>query len=791
MRAILDRLLASRDFRSGEFTVQEIPAQPAQHADYPAFVPAALTAALRERGIARPYAHQAEAWEAAHRGENVVVVTPTASGKTLCYNVPVLTRLLSQPEARAIYLFPTKALANDQMTELHDLIMTMGREIKTHTFDGDTPADARKAIREVGNVIVTNPDMLHQGILPHHTKWMRLFENLDYVVIDELHTYRGVFGSHLANVLRRLKRIAAFYGRKPQFIACSATIANPREHAEALVEAPFHLVGESGAPRGAKTFILYNPPVVNAELGIRKGALSQARRIARRFINKRVQTIVFTTSRQSVEVLTKYLKDIFEDRLRRPGSIRGYRGGYLPNLRREIEQGLRDGTVTGVVSTNALELGIDIGQLEVCVIAGYPGTIASTLQQAGRAGRRQGHSAVFLVARSNPLDQFIVTNPDFLFGSDPERALIEANNVLILMGHLKCAAFELPFKRGEGFGKVPVNDTEAVLDYLHEQTVLSRTTTGWHWMSDAYPADQVSLRSVSAENFVVIDTTAPSERVIAEVDFDSAHLTLYPKAIYMLESQTYQVERLDYSGRKAYVRAIAADHYTEAIDHSRINILEVFESKSPREAAVEWGEVHRVRHVAGYKKIKFYTLENVGFGEVSLPDQEVHTTSYWITLPQPFLRNLDLPHARVIDGLTALGYALRHIAATLLMCDIRDLGHAVGDKSAAWFALAGGASRGVYAPSGPDGKPALLPVETLDRFEPTLFLYDNIAGGIGFSHQLFDAQAKLMARCRKAIAHCPCTEGCPSCVGPSKELGTESKKTALALLDLLIEQGDG
>src|SRR5712691_4617229 len=492
--------------------VRRLSAVAAQLAPFPAALDDRLKQALQLRGIDRLYTHQAEAIDHALAGRHVVVVTPTASGKTLCYNAPVLNAILQDPSSRALYLFPTKALAQDQLAELQAMCETIdrasGEQIGVFTYDGDTPQDARRTIRSRAHLVLSNPDMVHSGILPHHPRWAKLFENLRYVIIDELHAYRGVFGSHLCNVLRRLRRICRHYGSNPVFLCSSATIANPRELAERLTEQPFELVDKSGAPRGEKLFVFVNPPVVNQQLGIRRSYLSETRRIASEFLKRNLQLIVFAQSRLSTEILTTYLKDDFEGIPGAPETIRGYRGGYLPTRRREIEKGLRDGHVRAVVSTNALELGIDIGALDVAVMAGYPGTIAATWQRAGRAGRRAGKSAAVLVASSAPLDQFIVRNPSYFFEASPEHALIDPDNLHILVDHVKCAAFELPFGTTEEFGK---HNLQEVLAILEESGFVHRAGDGdngtWQWTNESYPADAVSLRSISSDNFVVVDTT--------------------------------------------------------------------------------------------------------------------------------------------------------------------------------------------------------------------------------------------------------------------------------------------
>ena len=752
------------------------PKREGQYRPFPEFIHSVLREAFRQKGIEKLYSHQAEAIEAIHQGKDIVIVTPTASGKTLCYNVPVLNSKLSSLVSKALYLFPTKALSQDQMFELQNLIDLIEKPVATFTYDGDTPADARQAIRTQGDVVITNPDMLHTAILPHHTKWMSFFQNLKFVVIDELHSYRGVFGSHMTNVLRRLDRICRFYGSKPQFICCSATIANPKELAEKLLGREVLLIDRSGAPSSEKVFIFYNPPVVNKELGLRESHVNAARRLASPFIKEGIQTILFTTSRLQVEVLTKYLKDRYEKRLEEKGMIRGYRGGYLPLVRREIEKGLREKEIRAVVSTNALELGIDIGDLDVCFLVGYPGSITSTYQQAGRAGRRAAKSVAVLIARSQPLDQFIIENPGYFFEKSPEHGLINPDNLLILLSHIQCAAFELPFSDGERFGR---EDLGEMLKYLEEKGTLHYVNKHWYWTQDAYPAEKVSLRSATEENFVVIDTSKGREEVIAEVDFTGAHTTLYEGAVYLCESEPYTVERLDYPNRRAYVKKTQGDYYTDAIDYTHVSILEGFEKKPGKETEVEHGEVQVATRVVGYKKIKFYTLENLGYGKIELPDLQFHTSSYWITFVRSLTDRLPYPRLEIIDGILGLGYALHSMAALHLMCDPHDLHRCVGDRGAKWFLRLSRDSKGFYTSF---DSPEEIPQDRMDLFEPTLFIYDNYPGGMGFSPQLFDDSKVLLEKTLRLISRCECQSGCPSCVGPIKEVGERSKEVALALL---------
>jgi DEAD/DEAH box helicase domain-containing protein len=750
--------------------LRHFPAQSPRYAAFPADIDPRLVSVFASRGVTELYTHQRLAYDTVRAGGNPVVVTPTASGKTLCYNLPVLDTLLKDPDARALYLFPTKALAQDQLAELYSVVEGLGADIGTFTYDGDTPQDARKAIRARARIVVTNPDMLHKGILPHHTRWARLFENLRFVVIDELHSYRGVYGSHLANILRRLQRLCRFYGSRPQFLCSSATIGNPKELAEALTEREMTLVGEAdnGAPRGERYFAIYNPPVVNRQLGIRRSALGCARDVALTFLNKGLQAIVFAPSRLATEILVTYLKEALETRPGSEGVIRGYRGGYLPLKRREIERGLRDGSVLGVVSTNALELGIDIGSLDVSVMCGYPGSVASTWQQAGRAGRRMGTSVAVLVANSTPLNQFIAKNPDYFFGAAVEQARINPENLHILVNHVKCAAFELPFAADETFGK---EDLAQILGYLEDEKLVHHAGDRWHWTSESYPADAVSLRSVSSDNFVVQDVTR-EPRVIAEVDYDSAPAMLHEKAVYILEGQTFFVEKYDHKERRAEVREAEVDYYTDAITYTKVKILDSFEQEALGGGRRNHGEVHVASQVVGFKKIKFYTNENVGSGELQMPENEMHTTAYWLTVPREVMQALPYGLEERRDGVVALSYALGQIAALLLMCDRHDVGVALGDNGQGDARVERGLRR-----LRPDDAPAVSA-----DYEPHIFIYDNYPGGIGLSEPLYRLHARLLGQTLALIRACPCASGCPSCVGPAGEIGSRAKAVATEIL---------
>jgi DEAD/DEAH box helicase domain-containing protein len=741
---IVEQLLGDPKIAANIAAYREIPAREASFRDYPEAIESRLQDALRSRGVERLYSHQREAVDAVLRRENVVVVTPTASGKTLCYNVPVLDAILKNDAARAIYLFPTKALSQDQTSELHALVDALGVDIKTYTYDGDTPQTARRAIRAAGHIVVTNPDMLHTGILPHHTRWFRLFENLRFVVIDELHSYRGVFGSHVANVVRRLKRVCKYYGSDPLFILCSATIQNPADLAERLVEERVTLVDSNGAPSGRKHVILYNPPIVNRQLGLRSSSRLVARDLAVNFLKNNVQTIVFTRSRTGVELLLGYLRSAMPGGKRE--SIRGYRSGYLPLQRREIERGLRQGSVRGVVATNALELGIDIGALDACVVAGFPGTIASSWQQMGRAGRRAESSVAVLVFSSAALDQFLALHPDYYFERSPEAGLIDPNNLIILLSHVKCAAFELPFDDGERFG---VETTTEILQFLEENNLLHHRDGVWHWTSDSFPAQEVSLRSAATDNVVIIDQGPPA-RVIGEIDRSSAPTMVHEEAIYIHEGQQYQVETLDLEEKKAFVRVVDADYYTDAELAVRVRVLEVTEHSR----ACSHGDIEVTYLPTIFKKIKLETHENVGWGRIHLDEDPFPTTAYWTAMPEGIARTMG--QRELETGLRALAHVLGQVAPIFLMCDPGDL--------AVW--------------------PEMKSIFTQ---QPTIFIYDRVPGGVGFSKRLYSLHQQLLVSAGSVLSRCSCEHGCPSCVGPRELGGANPKLCALSLLGVLLQ----
>jgi DEAD/DEAH box helicase domain-containing protein len=704
-----------------------------------------LVTALAGRGVERLYSHQADAYHAVRQGRHLVVVTPTASGKTLCYNLPVLQRLLEDPRRRALYLYPTKALAQDQLAELSALKHGLPIELRADTYDGDTPPGRRTAIREGGHVVMTNPDMLHAGLLPHHTRWRRLFSSLDFVVIDELHTYRGLFGSQVANVIRRLKRICAFYGSRPTFICASATIANPLVLAKRLLEEEnVELVERNGAPRGERRLIFYNPPLVNREMGIRRSSMLEARRIAAPWIRTGSQTIVFCRSRLQVEVMLSYLRQDLAPRLDAHQRVRGYRAGYLPLHRREIEAGLRSGEITGVVSTNALELGIDIGSLQAAVLVGYPGTIASTWQQLGRAGRRSGSVGVF-VASSSPLDQFIVRHPEYFLSADPEEGLIDPDNLLLLAGHLQAGLFELPFEDQERLGRA---DVQELLQVFEEDGSATRSAGRWFWSRQAFPAEEVHLRRILADNVVIIDTSHPRPQVIGEMDQFTAPVLLHEEAVYLHEGAQFHVDRLDWGEKKAYVRPVEVDYYTDALASVTVQVLDTFGGPECDGVSRSHGEIKITSLASMFKKIRFHTHENIGSGPIHLPEQTLHTTGYWVTVDEDLWRTLG--RETLEAGLQGMAHALRHVASLRLMCDPRDLG-------------------------------SVAEVRSITTQLPTVTVYEVYPGGVGFSSRMYELHRELLDDSAALVRDCPCLAGCPSCVGPL-HLVEGAKEACLRLL---------
>ncbi|MDR0442310.1 MAG: DEAD/DEAH box helicase [Treponema sp.] len=765
-RESLERLLESPDFAPHIIVNRLLPAEEGIFAPFPQGLDDRITKALNRREIDRLYIHQAEVWERAREGKNVVVVTPTASGKTLCYNLPCLHALLTDENARCLYLFPTKALSQDQQSELNEIVGSDSDalNIKVSTYDGDTPESLRVSARDTGRIIVSNPDMLHSGILPNHPKWITFFSRLKFIVIDEAHAYRGVMGSHVANVIRRLRRIAAFYGAKPQFILCSATIGNPKELAEALIGQDVELVDRNGAPRGEKRIILYNPPLVDAVQGIRRSVTTESRRWMVALLKAGIKTILFAQSRIRTEVAASYvnedLENIFTDNSRI--RVEAYRGGFLPNERREIEKGLRDGSIQGVVSTNALELGIDIGGLDASVVAGFPGSFNSFWQQSGRAGRRGGTSVSVFIASVSPIDQFIMNDPEWFFRKSAEKAHIDPDNPYILTDHVKCACFELPFindqltvsseQSGESYG---ANARDA-LEYLEEAGIVRHAGDKWHWADRSYPSEGISLRSAGADNVVIIDVTNGRNAVIGEMDRPSAKEMIFVNAVYIHRGRQYIVEVLDIKNRKCLVREADVNYFTDGITKTDIKVLtedeEFYYPAGSHNAKGVLSDVLVRSQVAKFKKLRFRTHENIGSGDIDLPEEEMQTRALCLLFaPESaggkVLAKMDEQGAGA--ALSGAGTLIRTIAPVFLLCDPRDLGIAERVRDPHF---------GV----------------------PALYIYDKYPGGTGLTENLSGRTGELFTAVLEAVRRCPCGNGCPSCVGPGG-----NKAAAREFLDAL------
>ncbi len=822
------------------FAWQTVPPRAAQTHPIPDDVPASLRDALSARGISQLYSHQLTAWTHARARRNVILATGTASGKTLAYNLPVLAKLIEDQQARAIYLFPTKALTQDQLSSLHTLALDTWHLIPA-IYDGDTPQPHRPTIRKTARIILTNPDMLHTGILPHHSNWSDFFANLKFIVIDEAHTYRGVFGSHVANVIRRLKRVAKFYGANPQFILASATIGNPKELAETLIEDPVELVDNDGSSRGERHFIIYNPPILNPTLGLRKSSILESVRLANDLLKHDVQSVVFARTRRSVEMLLTHLQThIVNLKSKTENPVRGYRSGYLPTQRREIEQGLRDGSVKTVVATNALELGIDIGGMGAALMVGYPGTIASARQQAGRAGRGDLPAVSILVASPNPLDQFLAHHPEYFFDRSPEMALVNPNHLLILLEHLRCAMFELPFQRGEGFGSISDELVDEYLEFLVSNNEAHFSNEKYFWMQDAYPAANISLRSASPQS-VVLHTTADDGRptIVGTVDGESANWMVHPGAIYMHEAQQYFVQELDLENRIAHLVPVGLDYYTEAQQQSEIQIISLNEQIATRGCEKGFGEIQVTTQVVGFRKIRWFTNENLGQEPLDLPPSELQTTGYWIILSESalkvlrdaglwtndpndygpdwqkirlavrkrdqfkcqvcgaaetnrehdvhhktpfraFIQNgvLDREQANRLENLTTLCPSChRKVEQNVrIRSGLTGLGFVLGNL-APLFLMCDAGDLGVFS------EPAWSAVNG----QPAVVLYDLVPAGIGFSEKLFELHDELIRRAHELVSECACEDGCPSCVGPGGENGYGGKTETLAILEQLLK----
>jgi len=841
LNSLLDFWKRDPDTAPNLFAWRTLPSRPAQTHPFPTNLPAPLFQTLIAAGIHSLYSHQLEAWIATHNHENIILSTGTASGKTLAYNLPVLNELLTNSNSRALYLFPTKALTQDQLSTLANLIPDTWN-LTPAIYDGDTPQKDRSSIRKNAHIVLSNPDMLHTGILPHHTNWLEFFANLKYIVIDEAHTYRGVFGSHVANVIRRLKRVANFYGANPQFILASATIGNPKELAEKLIEEPVALIDNDGSARGPRHFIIYNPPLVDESLGLRKSSLLEGVRLARGLVNSNVQTVVFARSRRSVEIILSYLQgELTPDSsiesplipyksLPNPRSfVRGYRSGYLPSQRREIEKGLRDGTIKTVVATNALELGIDIGGLGAAILVGYPGTVASARQQAGRAGRGLESAAAILVASASPLDQFLAHHPEYFFERSPEQALVNPDHLLILLEHLRCAMFELPFQKGEGFGTISAQSIEEYLDFLVENHEAHLSQEKYFWMADQYPAANISLRSASPQGVVLQTMLDDRPLTIGIVDGESAVWMTHPGAIYLHEAQQYFVEELNLETHTARLKPIESDYYTEPLRGTTVEVLAESDQAPIQGAEKKWGELQVTTQVTGFRKRRWYTHENLGEEPLDLPPSELQTTGYWLSLSEETIAHLretgawtndpndygpdwskirdrvrardkytcqvcgtpettrqhDVHHktpfkafpsrddANRLENLTTLCTSCHHKVEqnVRMRSGLAGLAYVLGNL-APLFLMCDGGDLGTH----------IEPVGNQAFDHPTVVLYDHVPAGIGFSEKLFEMHAELIARAYELVNECACADGCPSCVGPGGENGYGGKQEALEIL---------
>lgn len=790
----------------------------------------ALRDALEKLGYAGLYHHQLQSYRLLRSGLNAVISTGTASGKTLCYNLPVFDVLLQDPAARAIYIFPTKALAHDQQETLKQLGEQTGGNVPAGSYDGDTPGSHRAFVRSNARILLTNPDMLHTGILPQHTAWAELFRNLRFVVLDELHVYRGVFGSHVGNVIRRLKRIAAHYGAHPQFILTSATISNPRELAERLVEEKCTLVDEDTSPNGEKNFILYNPPVVDPQLGVRRSASSEGVRLAGDLLAYRVQMILFARARRSVEMILRAMQDRYPAE---QNQIHGYRSGYLASERRAIERGLRSGNVHAVVATSALELGIDIGGMDASIVIGYPGTVASLRQQIGRAGRRRGTSVGVMVASAAPIDQYLVQHPEFVTDHSPENALINPDNPLILLQHIRCAAFELPFRSGEKLGTISWDMLKEFLDLLEQAGVLHSSGNRYYWVADQYPAQDISLRNATAQNVVLHVEAEENMRVIGTVDQLSAPWMVHPGAIYLHEGQSYLVRSLDLEQSEAVLVPSHEEYFTEPKNQTEVEKIAVLQTSPTLRGEKMWGEIRVNTRVVGFRKIHWITRETLGQETLDLPPNQLRTTGYWFTLHDEAIERLR-QNQLWSDGDKYYGpdwNALRQIVRqrdrfTCQMCGALevDRSHHVHHKiplrsftsleqanaldnlitlcpichrkAELIVKIRSGLSGVCYVLSQLAPLFVMCDVKDLGAISdyqspltdgrPAVLLYDLVPAGIGLSEALYHMHDKLLGEALELVGNCPCQDGCPSCVGPGGENGAGGKPEALAMLQMMV-----
>ena len=719
----------------------------ALYADLDPPLPAPLVDALARQGIARLYRHQAQAVATARRGGHVGVVTATASVKTLCYHLPTLETLLADPRRRALYLFPTKALAQDQLRALRELTASLPH-IRAAIYDGDTPQTERAAIRASANVLLSNPDMLHVGILPNHARWGRMLRQLRWVVVDEAHLYRGVFGSHVAELLRRLRRICAYYGSAPQFMLASATIGNPHEHLEALIADDVAIVDEDGAPRGPRTLIFWNPPLLSTESGARTSTNVETTTLFAELVSRGIRTLAFTKARKIAELLLRYARTRLNGHERRLGNqIASYRAGYSPEDRRAIERRLFSGELLGVVSTNALELGVDIGGLDATILNGYPGTVASTWQQWGRAGRSQAPSLGVLVALDDPMDQYWMRHPHEFFARPHEQARVALTNPYILADHLRCAAYELPLEPEETeqwFGEAALG---IVQDLLARSALMARGNRAFV-PGDCYPAQEVSIRATGGE---AVELRTEDGRLVERVPLNRVPFEIHPGAIYLHQGESYLVLELDLVRHTATARSADVQYYTQARDTTEIRVIGNMEERPAGTTTACFGEVDVRRWVSGYRRKALYREDIISDHELDLPPQEFVTQAVWWTLPPLVAERLRATSADLPGGLHAAEHAMIALLPLLAMCDRWD----IGGVSTAWHP---------------------------DTGQATVYIYDGVPGGVGISELGYSRVEEWWRMTVELLRECPCADGCPSCVqSPKCGNGNEPLDKAVAL----------
>lgn len=831
LQSVLESLRNHPDFRKNVVYWQSVPPKEPITVPIPTDIHPEVIQKLKDLGISNLYSHQEQSISFLKLGRNIVLSTGTASGKSLCYQVPLINSMMADHQTTALLLFPTKALTNDQLDNINHLIPASVKTwIKPAVYDGDTPQKDRRMIRECSNIILTNPDMLNVGILPNHTIWDKFFKNLRFVVIDEIHIYRGVFGSHVANVIRRLQRVARFYGSNPQFIMTSATIENPKELGENLTGLPIEIIDQDGSPKGQRDLLIYNPPLTNEELGIREGLLVTSEKFMSLLMNKRVQTLVFCRTRRFVEILLREIRNLTNTPINR---VRGYRSGYLKAERREIEKGLKSGEILAAVATNALELGVDIGGVDAVLLPGYPGTISGLIQRAGRAGRKFNPSLAVFIASMNPLDQYLAMNPEYLLSRNPEKALINADNPLILLEHLQCAAAELPIEKTEKFGNLDPRLLSEYLEYLADVGILHKNKDRFYWVSDDYPSQHVSLRSAASESILLQSETEGQPQVIGEVDYNSGLWMVHPGAIYIHSGETYRVETLDLSKKVAKLVPCNDDYITEPVSSVDIEILNETQSVEAKFYNLTQGEIFVRSTVKGFKRVKWQTREVMDYSDLQLPETTLRTVGYWIVLKDECVGRMresgfwlsdkndygaDWPKIRKIvrqrDGYCCQVCGVKeglvehhvHHKVPFKQFESTEKANALGNLVTLCQNCHKIVESQIRVRSAISGLKYILenlspllvmcdindlgsmvdPAAKFAENKPVILFYDAIPAGIGLSEELFKQFKPLLAKARDVVMNCSCHDGCPSCVGPTLENAVGGKQETAFLIDMLL-----